>query len=158
VASSIFWAGLLGARVYFCFRSPPAQSYPRVMTILSLACVFLFASLLFKAFLAVPNALMMSRALILCLGVCIGGMYSLSLGALTALFDSAQARQFANTAVMSGVAGAIILPFLFGQITDLINLSAATTFVFGLISLMFGGAALLMHFSKKTPQVHSGTA
>lgn len=158
VASSIFWAGLLGARVYFCFRSPPAQSYPRVMTALSLACVFLFASLLFKVFLVAPNALLMSRALILCLGVCIGGMYSLALGALTALFDSAQARQFANTAVMSGVAGAVILPFLFGQITDLIDLSAATTFVFILISFMFGGAALLMHFSKTTPQAHSGTA
>jgi fucose permease len=157
VASSIFWAGLLGARIYFCFRSPPAQLYPRVMTLLSLACVLLFASLLFKAFLAVPNALLMSRALILCLGVCIGGMYSLSLGALTALFNSAQARQFANTAVMSGVAGAVVLPFAFGQITDAINLSAATSFVFVLILLMFAGAALLLHFSRKISAVHSGT-
>lgn len=158
IASSIFWAGLLGARVYFCFKSPPAQAYPRVMTVLSLACVFLFAGLLFKAFQIAPDALFMSRALILCLGVCIGGMYSLSLGALTALFDSAQARQFANTAVMSGVAGAVILPFLFGQITDLINLSAATTFVFVLISCMFGGAALLLHMSKRVSEVQSGTA
>lgn len=157
VASSIFWAGLLGARIYFCFRSPPAQTYPRVMTALSLACVVLFACLLFQLFQWAPDALFVSRALILCLGVCIGGMYSLSLGALTALFDTSQARQFANTAVMSGVAGAVLLPFLFGQITDVFTLSAATTFVFVLIALMFAGSALLLRSSKQADAFQSET-
>lgn len=147
VASSIFWTGLTGVRLYFCFRSPPASLYPRVMTVLSFLCLVLFSSLLAKFFAFGEAALWLSRLFILVLGICIGGMYSLALGSLTSFFDSAQSRHFANITVLSGVAGAVLLPFAFGQITNLAGLEPATFFLLFLLVGMFSGAALLLYSS-----------
>ncbi|MBM3381529.1 MAG: hypothetical protein FJY29_03715 [Betaproteobacteria bacterium] len=148
VASSIFWGGLLAARLYFCFRSPPAYLYPKVMTALSALCVILFASLLLRFFQSFEDALFLSRLCTLILGLCIGGMYSLALGSLTVFFDSNHARHFANITVLSGVAGAVILPFLFGQISNAAGLNSATLFLLILLSGMALGAALLFYASR----------
>jgi fucose permease len=150
VASSIFWGGLLAARLYFCFRSPPAHFYPKIMAVLSALCVVLFASLLLRFFQGFEAALLVSRACMLILGLCIGGMYSLALGSLTVFFDSNHARHFANITVLSGVAGAVILPFSFGQISNSAGLNAATLFLLVLLSGMCLGAALLFHASRRS--------
>jgi fucose permease len=149
IASSIFWGGLLGARLYFCFRSPSAKIYPKIMLGLSFVCVVLFASLLLRAFAIGNSALFLSRVFILALGVCIGGMYSLSLGALTEFFDSSRSRYFANITVLSGVAGAVLLPFTFGLISNQIGLNSATVFILVLLTGMFTGAGLLFYASRR---------
>jgi fucose permease len=148
LASSFFWGGLLAVRLYFCFRSPPASSYPRVMMVLSSLCVVLFAALLLRFFAEGRHALLVSRIVILSLGACIGGMYSLTLGSLTALFESHESRRFANITVLSGVAGAVLLPFTFGQFTNLFGLVNATSFILVLLCGMLTGAALLFFTSR----------
>lgn len=147
-ASSFFWGGLLAVRLYFCFRSPPASAYPRIMTVLSALCVVLFAALILRVFAEASHALLVSRIVILALGACIGGMYSLTLGSLTTLFDVQESRRFANFTVLSGVAGAVLLPFTFGQFTNLFGLVNATSFILVLLCGMLTGAALLFFTSR----------
>ncbi len=155
VASSIFWGGLLAARLYFCFRSPPAYLYPKIMTALSGLCVLLFGSLLLRFFQGFGAALLLSRLCMLLLGLSIGGMYSLALGSLTVFFDSNHARHFANITVLSGVAGAVILPFSFGQISNTAGLNSATLFLLILLGGMCLGAALLFYASRHFAQRHA---
>ena len=116
---------------------------------LSFICLVLFASLLLRAFAIGNSALFLSRVFILALGVCIGGMYSLALGALTEFFDSSQSRYFANITVLSGVAGAVLLPFTFGLISNQIGLDSATVFILVLLTGMFTGAGLLFYASRR---------
>ncbi|NBO37697.1 hypothetical protein EBU99_03840 [bacterium] len=155
VASSIFWAGLLSARLYFCFRSPPAQSYPLVTLGLSSICLVLFGLLFARAFSDFRDALFMSRLIIFTLGACIGGMYSLALGSLTVFFDVSKSRHYANLTVLSGVAGAVLLPFTYGQLSNLIGLAHATWFIVVTLSGMFVGAALLHYGSRRSRSVAS---
>jgi len=144
VASSFFWGGLLGARLFFTFRSPPAEQYPKIMSALAACCLFFFLALFLGWLQTGEKALFVSRALILLLGLCIGGMYSLALGSLTVFFTDVQAsRHFANMTVLSGVAGAVLLPFTFGQLSNAFGLSNATWFIVFLLAGMLSGATLL---------------
>jgi fucose permease len=144
VASSFFWGGLLGARLFFTFRSPPAEQYPKIMSALAACCLFFFLALFLGWLQTGEKALFVSRAFILLLGLCIGGMYSLALGSLTVFFTDVQAsRHFANMTVLSGVAGAVLLPFTFGQLSNSFGLSQATWFIVFLLAGMLSGATLL---------------
>lgn len=150
MASSFFWGGLLGARLFFTFRSPTVRNYPKIMSALSLACLILFLSVFLKLFSSSDYSLLANRILILSLGACIGGMYSLALGSLTLFYDSVQSsRHYANLTVMSGVAGAVLLPFLYGQLTGFLGLAHATWFIVFLLTGMFTGAVLLFSASKR---------
>jgi FtsH-binding integral membrane protein len=82
-------------------------------------------------------------------------MYSLALGSLTVFFDSNHARHFANITVLSGVAGAVILPFSFGQISNAAGLNSATLFLLILLGGMCLGAALLFYASRHFAQRHA---
>lgn len=150
VASSFFWGGLLGARLLFTFRSPQTSAYPKIMTVLATCCLILFLSFYLGVFQNSEYSLMLSRCLILALGVCIGGMYSLTLGTLTLFFDSVQqSRHYANLTVLSGVAGALLLPFTYGQLSNSFGLATSTWFIVFLLAGMLTGAALLLFaFSK----------
>ena len=122
------------------------------MTVLAMFCLLLFGALVARFFAIGDASLLLSRFFILALGACIGGMYSLALGSLTAFFDASDSRHFANIAVMSGVAGAVLLPFTFGQISNVAGLEPAAGFVLFLLTGMFAGAALLLYASTK-PQL-----
>jgi fucose permease len=144
VASSFFWGGLLAARIFFTFHSRSPHRYPYIMAILASLCLILFL-MLFGG--VVPNnefAVMVSRLLILGLGLCIGGMYSLALGSLTLFFDSVQdSRHFANFTVLCGVAGAVLLPFAYGQLSAVFGLLPATWFIVVLLTGMLMGTLIL---------------
>ncbi|NBX17891.1 MAG: hypothetical protein EBR09_11040 [Proteobacteria bacterium] len=150
VASSFFWGGLLGARLYFTFRSPSVHSYPKIMSALSTICLVLFLAVFLRMFSSAESSLSANRLLILALGACIGGMYSLALGSLTLFYDSVQSsRHYANLTVMSGVAGAVMLPFLYGQLSGIFGLANATWFIVILLSGMLTGALLLLSASRR---------
>ncbi|MFZ9521573.1 MAG: MFS transporter [Silvanigrellaceae bacterium] len=145
VASSFFWGGLLGARLFFTFRSPRVKSYPRIMSVLSGCCLVLFLAFFLGWFPRNEMALIASRILVLALGLCIGGMYSLALGSLTIFFDSVhRSRHFANLTVLSGVAGAVLLPFTYGQLSNGFGLQKSTWFIVFLLVGMLTGASLLV--------------
>jgi len=150
VASSFFWGGLLGARLFFTFRSPQVAHYPRIMSTLSFVCLILFLAFFLGVFRSTEYGLTANRALILVLGACIGGMYSLALGSLTLFFNSVQtSRHYANLTVLSGVAGAVLLPFSYGQLSAFFGLADATWFIVLLLTGMFSGAVLLLTASRQ---------
>ncbi|NBW82027.1 hypothetical protein EBR21_09770, partial [bacterium] len=156
VASSFFWGGLLGARLFFTFRSPKVSEYPKIMSILAICCLVLFLAFFQGWFPRDDSALMASRFLVLALGLCIGGMYSLSLGSLTIFFDSVQrSRHFANITVLSGVAGALLLPFTYGQLSNSFGLRNSTWFIVILLVGMTTGASLLFGASLRHRSVTS---
>ncbi|MEN9825501.1 MAG: hypothetical protein RI953_1246 [Pseudomonadota bacterium] len=156
VASSFFWGGLLGARLFFTFRSPHVSEYPKIMSILAACCLVLFLAFFLGWFPRNDSSLLVSRSLILALGLCIGGMYSLCLGSLTTFFESVQrSRHFANLTVLSGVAGALLLPFTYGQLSNSFGLRNSTWFIVFLLVGMLTGASLLLTASLRHKAITS---
>jgi fucose permease len=145
LASPAFWGGLLAARAYFAFFTPPGRAlstYLRVFGLGVLACVVLALALpmVFPPAAQSPASSVAPIAsapwagigwlgLAWLTGLFIGSSYSFTLGIITTVANGEAASRAAFVVAQFGVLGAVCLPPLLGFVVDAGGFGAALAFV-----------------------------
>jgi fucose permease len=147
-APSALWLGILMSRLVTTIAPLSASNFTKWTWKLALALCILLGIL--AGFQSSQTTLWLT--LVVAIGFILGPFYGFVVGQASHLWTGANIARNAATIATYGSAGAVILPFLFGQITENYGIRIAFLFILAKALGLLASAFITRQISKRTPE------